>query len=88
MLVFRINPSDVAFGLGVITPRWSYVLAGARPDKYGDRIVAEEPLERFDGGRVSGDAFVPAPARMLAATGEMAFFERAEHVLSTGQLGI
>ena len=88
MRVFRINPSDVAFGLGAITPRWSYVLAGATPAKYGGPIIAKETLERFDRGRVFADAFVPSRARMLAATGEMVFFERAEHVLSTGQVGI
>jgi radical SAM superfamily enzyme YgiQ (UPF0313 family) len=46
--VYLINPSDVAFGLGVITPRWLYVLAGATPAKYGDPIIADETLERFD----------------------------------------
>jgi radical SAM superfamily enzyme YgiQ (UPF0313 family) len=46
--VYLINPSDVAFGIGVITPRWLYVLAGATPTKYGDPIVSDETLERFD----------------------------------------
>ena len=31
MRVHLINPSDVSFGTGVITPRWLYVLAAATP---------------------------------------------------------
>ena len=31
MKVHLINPSALAFGVGVITPRWLYVLAGATP---------------------------------------------------------
>ncbi len=33
MRVHLVNPSDVAFGVGVITPRWLYVLAAATPRK-------------------------------------------------------
>ena len=88
MPVYLNNPSDVAFGLGVITPRRLYVHTGAQPAKYGGPIIANEPLERFDGGLVFAEAFVSARARMLAASGEMVFFERAEQVPSTGQLGI
>jgi hypothetical protein len=29
MTVYLINPSHVSFGIGVITPRWLYVLASA-----------------------------------------------------------
>jgi radical SAM superfamily enzyme YgiQ (UPF0313 family) len=46
--IHLINPSDVAFGTGVITPRWLYVLAGATPSEYGDPLIADETLERLD----------------------------------------
>ncbi|MGH9616114.1 MAG: B12-binding domain-containing radical SAM protein [Acidobacteriaceae bacterium] len=47
MRVHLINPSDKSFGIGVITPRWLYVLAAATPAKYGDPIIADETLSRF-----------------------------------------
>jgi len=43
--VHLVNPSDVAFGVGVITPRWLYVLAAATPDIYGDPHIVDETLE-------------------------------------------
>lgn len=45
MAVHLVNPSDVAFGIGVITPRWLYVLAAATPRSYGDPHVVDETLE-------------------------------------------
>lgn len=48
MRVHLVNPSDVSFGIGVITPRWLYVLAAATPAKYGDPVIADETLEVFD----------------------------------------
>ncbi|MEQ1884638.1 MAG: radical SAM protein [Bryobacteraceae bacterium] len=48
MRVHLINPSDIAFGIGVITPRWLFVLAAATPAEYGDPILCDETLERFD----------------------------------------
>ncbi len=33
MQVFLVNPSDVSFGIAVITPRWLFVLAAATPDE-------------------------------------------------------
>jgi hypothetical protein len=54
--VYLINPSHVAFGIGVITPRWLYVLASATPAAYGDPILVDETLERFDPANVhAGD---------------------------------
>ena len=44
MRVFLINPSDIAFGIGVITPRWLFVLAGATPARYGVPIIVDETL--------------------------------------------
>jgi radical SAM superfamily enzyme YgiQ (UPF0313 family) len=46
--VHLINPSDVSFGVGVITPRWLYVLAASTPAKYGDPVVTDETLEQLD----------------------------------------
>jgi radical SAM superfamily enzyme YgiQ (UPF0313 family) len=43
--VHLVNPSDVAFGVGVITPRWLYVLAAATPSHYGDPAIVDETLE-------------------------------------------
>jgi radical SAM superfamily enzyme YgiQ (UPF0313 family) len=48
MTVYLINPSPVSFGIGVITPRWLYVLASATPREYGEPILVDEALERFD----------------------------------------
>jgi radical SAM superfamily enzyme YgiQ (UPF0313 family) len=48
MRVHLINPSDVAFGVGVITPRWLYVLAGATQPAFGDPVIVDETLEPLD----------------------------------------
>ena len=48
MRVYLINPSDVSFGIGVITPRWLYVLASATPEEYGDPVLVDETLEKLD----------------------------------------
>ncbi len=48
MSIYLINPSHVSFGIGVITPRWLYVLASATPRSYGDPILVDETLESFD----------------------------------------
>ena len=53
MRVHLVNPSDISFGVGVITPRWLYVLASATPDSYGPPAVIDETLERFDEHSVS-----------------------------------
>ncbi|MGC2299541.1 MAG: radical SAM protein, partial [Acidobacteriaceae bacterium] len=42
-----MNPSDSSFGIGVITPRWLYVLAAATPAKYGDPVITDETLAPF-----------------------------------------
>jgi radical SAM superfamily enzyme YgiQ (UPF0313 family) len=38
----------VSFGIGVITPRWLYVLAAATPDSYGEPAIVDETLETLD----------------------------------------
>ena len=43
--VHLINPSHVSFGVGVITPRWLYVLAQATPPRFGDPLITDETLE-------------------------------------------
>lgn len=50
--IFLINPSRVTFGVGVITPRWLFVLAAATGTEWGDPIVVDESLTRFDVERV------------------------------------
>ncbi len=46
--VHIVNPSDDAFGVGVITPRWVYVLAAATPPRFGNPIITDETLEKLD----------------------------------------
>ena len=48
MRVHLINPSHVSFGVGVITPRWLYVMAGATPRQFGDPVITDETLEPLD----------------------------------------
>lgn len=48
MHVHLINPSDVSFGIGVITPRWLFVLAAATPAEFGSPTIHDETLESFD----------------------------------------
>ncbi|MEW6322665.1 MAG: radical SAM protein [Acidobacteriota bacterium] len=56
MAVHLINPSHVSFGVGVITPRWLYVLASATPESFGRPILTDETLEPLDAGSIrAGD---------------------------------
>ncbi len=48
MRIHLINPSDVSFGVAVITPRWLYVLAAATPRQHGDPHIVDETLEQLD----------------------------------------
>ena len=43
MAVHLVNPSHLSFGVGVITPRWLFVLAGATPAPYGARASPTKP---------------------------------------------
>ncbi len=52
MTVHLVNPSHLAFGVGVITPRWLFVLAGATPASYGLPRIVDETLEAFEIGNV------------------------------------
>ena len=53
MRIHLVNPSDVSFGVGVITPRWLYVLAAATPAEHGAPSLIDETLEQFDLSTVS-----------------------------------
>ena len=53
MRIHLVNPSDVSFGVAVITPRWLYVLAAATPAEHGDPHLIDETLEFFDLSTVS-----------------------------------
>jgi radical SAM superfamily enzyme YgiQ (UPF0313 family) len=56
MTVHLVNPSHLSFGIGVITPRWLFVLAAATPASCGRPHITDETLEPFDpGGIEPGD---------------------------------
>jgi hypothetical protein len=46
--IHLINPSDLSFGVAVITPRWLYVLAAATGTEWGDPVIVDETLEPMD----------------------------------------
>src|SRR3954447_7136851 len=47
MTVHLVNPSHLSFGVGVITPRWLFVLAAATPAAHGRPQITDETLEPF-----------------------------------------
>ena len=51
--VHLINPSQLSFGVAVITPRWLYVLAAATGSRWGDPHIVDETLERVDFATIS-----------------------------------
>jgi radical SAM superfamily enzyme YgiQ (UPF0313 family) len=48
MTVHLVNPSHLSFGIGVITPRWLFVLGAATPAAFGRPRITDETLEPFD----------------------------------------
>lgn len=48
MHVHLVNPSHLSFGIGVITPRWLFVLAAATPEDYATPRIVDETLEQLD----------------------------------------
>src|SRR3954451_15789709 len=52
MTVHLVNPSHLSFGIGVITPRWLFVLAAATPPSFGRPQITDETLEPFELDRV------------------------------------
>ena len=56
MRVHLVNPNHLSFGMGVITPRWLYVIAAATPPTFGDPVVVDETLHPFDPSQIqAGD---------------------------------
>lgn len=53
MSVHLINPSHLSFGVGVITPRWLFVIGGATPPVFGRPIIVDETLEPLDPSTVA-----------------------------------
>jgi radical SAM superfamily enzyme YgiQ (UPF0313 family) len=51
--VHLINPSELTFGVAVITPRWLYVLAAATGTEWGDPHLVDETLEEIDFNAIS-----------------------------------
>ncbi|HSF18004.1 MAG TPA: radical SAM protein [Vicinamibacteria bacterium] len=52
MQVHLVNPSNASFGIGVITPRWLFVLAAATPKHYGTPRIVDETLEQLDSSTI------------------------------------
>ena len=48
MSVHIVNPSHLSFGVGVITPRWLFVLAGATPPEFDTPLITDETIEQLD----------------------------------------
>ena len=48
MKVHLVNPSNLSFGVAIITPRWMFVLAAATPEPWGDPQLTDETLEPLD----------------------------------------
>ena len=46
--VHLINPSNLSFGVAVITPRWLFVLAAATGTKWGEPHLVDETLDPID----------------------------------------
>lgn len=55
MRVYLVYPSDVSFGVGVITPRWLCVLAGATPRSFRDPIIVDETIDSRNYGKLCAD---------------------------------
>ena len=64
MTVHLVNPSHLSFGIGVITPRWLFVLAAATPSAMGDPVIVDETLDPLDFSTIhpaspAGESFNP-----------------------------
>ena len=51
--IHLINPSDISFGVAVITPRWLYVLAAATGERWGDPHIVDETLEPVEATEIA-----------------------------------
>ena len=52
MRVHLVNPNHLSFGIGVITPRWLFVIAAATPRAFGDPVIVDETLEQIDSAQI------------------------------------
>ena len=88
MRVHLVNPSDVSFGIGIVVPRWLYVLAAATPPAFGDPVIVDEALEQQDAlsiqpGDVVGIGIHTSNALRGYKLGKLAR-ERGAHVIFGG----
>jgi radical SAM superfamily enzyme YgiQ (UPF0313 family) len=88
MSVHLVNPNDNSFGIGIIVPRWLYVLAAATPERFGVPSIVDETLDAFDPSKVSPGDVVGIGIHTLNALrgyelGRMAR-ERGAHVIYGG----
>jgi radical SAM superfamily enzyme YgiQ (UPF0313 family) len=67
MRVHLVSPSDSAFGIAVLTPRWLYVIAAATPGDFGDPVVHDETIEQLDPERVDAGDVVGIGIHTLSA---------------------
>lgn len=51
--VHLVSPSELSFGIAVLTPRWLFVLAAATPGEFGDPALHDETLEPMNFDTVS-----------------------------------
>ena len=51
--VHLINPSNVSFGVAVITPRWLFVLAAATGKTWGDPVIVDNLVRLRPGTTVA-----------------------------------
>ncbi len=79
--VHLVNPSHVAFGVAVITPRWVYVLAAAAGTEWGDPVIVDETLEQIDQVLTKGQRFGSEPQRIARQALVRDLVARAEATL-------
>ena len=88
MKVHLINPNESSFGIGIIVPRWLYVLAAATPERFGTPIIIDETLDEMDFDTIEPGDIVGIGIHTLNAlrgyqTGKKAR-ERGAHVVFGG----
>ncbi len=88
MRVHLINPNDTSFGIGIIVPRWLYVLAAATPARFGTLNIVDETLDPMDYAEIQPGDIVGIGIHTLNAlrgyeVGRMAH-ERGAHVVFGG----
>ncbi len=88
MKIHLINPNESSFGIGIIVPRWLYVLAAATPERFGTPIIVDETLDEMDFDTIEPGDIVGIGIHTLNAlrgyqTGKKAR-ERGAHVVFGG----